>query len=62
MPGIYFPEIMKAFSDPSITQSSFNLQTEQKPTTIGLIIYKHSTRTKSCQLCHGRSEEKLSKP
>ena len=33
---------------------------EQKPTTTGLFIYKHSTHTKLRHLGRGRSEEKLS--
>ena len=35
---------------------------KQKPTTIELIVYKHSTHTKLCHLPHVRSERKLSNP
>ena len=38
------------------------LPIEQKPTTIGFIIYKHSTDTKLYHPVSGRSEEKLSIP
>ena len=41
----HFPETVQIFSNPTpITKSRINLQ--QKPTTIGLIRYKHSTCAK----------------
>ena len=43
--AFHFPETVQIFSNPTlITKRSINLQ--QKPTTIGLIRYKHSTCAK----------------
>ena len=61
--SFHFSETMQVFSNP-ITPSSIKTQNpkEQKPTTIGLTIYKYWLRTKLRHLARGRSEGKLSNP
>ena len=52
----------KCFQIPDPSPRVASTPIEQKPTTIGLIIYRHFTRTKLRHLARGRSERKLSNP
>ena len=56
----HFPEIVKCSQIPQ--SESHQPLTEQKPTTIGSIIDKHSTHIKLHHLSCGRSDGKLSNP
>ena len=58
----HFPEDVQLFPNPTHCLKLYQHPIEQEPTTIGLIIYKHSTHTKFQHPACGSSEEKLSNP
>ena len=51
---------LETFHYPETVQIPYSSLIEEKPTTIGVIIYKHSTQTKLRHRTHGKSEEKVS--